>query len=217
MLDTLEEFFRGQVSGIGTTPKLVAAGETYDLPASTGFEEGLALLLDWLDDKGLNPTSLAGFGHRIVHGGSHFVQPLRVGDKELEELEKLRSLAPLHLPFGLSVLRITRQTCARTCRTLPVSTRPFHATQPELATRLPLPRSYFDKGYRRYGFHGLNYEHVVDELPRITGQAPAPPRHCSALGVWRFHVRHSRWQKRCHHHGLFDGRWLGYGHAHGLD
>ena len=213
--DTLDEFFRGQVSGIGTTPKLVAAGETYDLPASTGFEEGLALLLDWLDDKGLNPTSLAGFGHRIVHGGSHFVQPLRVGDKELEELEKLRSLAPLHLPFGLSVLRITRKLRPHLPHIACFDTA-FHATQPELATRLPLPRSYFDKGYRRYGFHGLNYEHVVDELPRMTGQ-PLPRRIIAAhLGSGASMCAILDGKKRCHHHGLFDGRWLGDGHAHRL-
>ena len=55
----------------------------------------------------------------------------------------------------------------------------FHATQPELATRLPLPRAYFDKGYRRYGFHGLNYEHVVEALPRMTGK-PLPRRLLAA-------------------------------------
>jgi len=55
----------------------------------------------------------------------------------------------------------------------------FHATQPELATRLPLPRSYFDKGYRRYGFHGLNYQHVVEALPHVSGK-PLPRRLLAA-------------------------------------
>jgi acetate kinase len=176
--DTLEEFFRGQVSGIGTAPRLVAGGETRDLAASTGFSEGLALLLEWLDSKGLSPAALAGFGHRIVHGGTRYVQPLRVGDAELEDLEKLRALAPLHLPFGLSVLRITR-ALRPTPPHIACFDTAFHATQTELATRLPLPRAYFDKGYRRYGFHGLNYEHVVDALPAMTGQ-PLPRRIVAA-------------------------------------
>ena len=55
----------------------------------------------------------------------------------------------------------------------------FHATQPELETRLPIPRDYFDRGYRRYGFHGLNYQHVVEALPRLTGQ-PLPRRLLAA-------------------------------------
>jgi acetate kinase len=160
---SLDELFRGQISGIGTTPKLVAAGEVVELPVDTGFAGSLALLLDWLDAKGLKPSSLAAFGHRIVHGGTRFVQPLKVDEATLSELEKLRSLAPLHLPFGLSVLRTTRQLHPHLPHIACFDTA-FHATQPELMTRLPLPRTYFDKGYRRYGFHGLNYEHVVNVL-----------------------------------------------------
>jgi acetate kinase len=164
---TLKEHLRGQISGIGTAPRLEAAGQVQDLAADTGFAEGLAVLLQWLDAHGLAPSSLAGFGHRIVHGGTRYVNPTRVDDATLIELEKLRSLAPLHLPFGLSVLRITRQLRPHLPHIACFDTA-FHATQPELATRLPLPRAYFDKGYRRYGFHGLNYEHVVNEL-RVDG------------------------------------------------
>lgn len=159
----LSEIIRGQVSGIRTAPRLELDGATQNLPADTGFSEGLALLLEALDDRGLSPASLAGFGHRIVHGGTRYVDPTRVDDATLEQLEKLRALAPLHLPFGLSVLRITRKLRPHLPHIACFDTA-FHATQAKLATRLPLPRVYFDKGYRRYGFHGLNYEHVVDEL-----------------------------------------------------
>ncbi len=164
---SLEEIIRGQISGIGTSPALVALGKSETLPRDTGFADGLALLLQWLDDHGLNPTALAGFGHRIVHGGTRYVRPIKVDEPTLVELEKLRSLAPLHLPFGLSVLRITRQLRPHLPHVACFDTA-FHSTQTELSTRLPLPRKYFDKGYRRYGFHGLNYEHVVDELRHTT-------------------------------------------------
>jgi acetate kinase len=175
---TLKEFCRGQVSGIGTSPRLVVEGTVRDLPPKTGFAEGLALMLEWLEQRGISQEALSGFGHRIVHGGTKYVQPLRVGDEEVAALEALRALAPLHLPFGLSVLRIMRRLCPSLPHVACFDTA-FHSTQPELATRLPLPRSYFDKGYRRYGFHGLNYEHVVDELPRITGK-PLPMRIIAA-------------------------------------
>jgi acetate kinase len=161
--DNLQEFMRGQISGIGLAPRLEVANDIHILPVDTGFAEGLALLLDWLSDHGLEPTALAGFGHRIVHGGTQYVQPTRIDDQTVVQLEKLRALAPLHLPFGLSVLRITRRLRPHLPHIACFDTA-FHATQTELATRLPLPRAYFDKGYRRYGFHGLNYEHVVAEL-----------------------------------------------------
>ncbi len=160
---TLAEILRGQISGMGLAPRLEADGEVRKLAADTGFAEGLALLMQWLAHKGLNPDSLAGIGHRVVHGGTQYVQPTLVDDATLTELEKLRALAPLHLPFGLSVLRVTLKMHPL-LRHVACFDTAFHATQPELATRLPLPRAYFDKGYRRYGFHGLNYEHVVEVL-----------------------------------------------------
>ncbi len=164
---TINEKVRGQVSGLGTAPQLKTDDAVLDLPHNTGFAESLTLLLQWMDAQGVSPDSLVGFGHRIVHGGTHYVQPTRVDDATFTELEKLRSLAPLHLPFGLSMLRITRKLRLDLPHIACFDTA-FHATQTELATRLPLPRAYFDKGYRRYGFHGLNYEHVVNEL-RVKG------------------------------------------------
>jgi acetate kinase len=162
---SLTEVLRGQISGMGIAPRLEVAGEVRTLPVDTGFAGGLELLLAWLAAHGLETSSLAGIGHRIVHGGTRYVQPTLVDDVTLTELEKLRALAPLHLPFGLSVLRIMRGLLPSLPQIACFDTA-FHATQSELATRLPLPRAYYNKGYRRYGFHGLNYEHVVEELRR---------------------------------------------------
>ena len=113
----------------------------------------------------------------------------------------------------LGVLREMRRSRPM-CRTSRASTRPFMPAA-ELATRLPLPRAYFDKGYRRYGFHGLNYEHVVDALP---GKPASPcPGGCSRrISASAPHVRHPRRQERCNHHGLLDRRWTGDGNAHRL-
>ena len=101
-----------------------------------------------------------------------------MNDAIQHDLEALRALAPLHLPFGLGVLREMRRVAPEVPNIACFDTA-FHATQPELATRLPLPRTYFDKGYRRYGFHGLNYEHVVEALPQLTGK-PLPRRLLAA-------------------------------------
>jgi acetate kinase len=105
-----------------------------------------------------------------VHGGKRYVMPVIVDDHIQSELEGLRVLAPLHLPFGLGVLKETRRMAPGLANVACFDTA-FHATQSEIETRLPIPRFYFDKGYRRYGFHGLNYEHVVETLPQVTGRS----------------------------------------------
>ncbi len=170
---------KGQVSGIGSRPRLEIEGDAQqDVPDDTTPSEGLHLALAWLAEHGHEPEQFKGIGHRIVHGGTRYVTPIIVNDDVQHDLEALRALAPLHLPFGLGVLRDMRRASPRVPNIACFDTA-FHATQPELATRLPIPRAYFDKGYRRYGFHGLNYEHVVDALPRITGR-PLPRRLLAA-------------------------------------
>ena len=163
----LSERLRGQVSGIGTAPQLVCGEISRLLPAATTYRDGLAILLAFLRDEGVSQTVLRGIGHRVVHGGAAFVSPTLIDDTVLTTLDSLRSLAPLHLPFGIGVLRDMRALLPEVPQVACFDTA-FHATQPELATRLPLPRVYRDKGYRRYGFHGLNYEHIVSALPAQT-------------------------------------------------
>jgi acetate kinase len=171
--------FKGQVSGIGSHPQLEIGGQDHrPVPHVTTPSEGLLVAAEWLSDHGHEPALFAGIGHRIVHGGTRYVAPVVVDDRVHADLDALTALAPLHLPFGLDVLKEMRGLAPEVPNIACFDTA-FHATQPELATRLPIPRAYFDRGYRRYGFHGLNYEHVVDALPRLTGQ-PLPRRLLAA-------------------------------------
>jgi len=169
---------KGQISAVGSQARLTVGDANQDLPQVKNMDDAQTVLLQWLADSHSSSEELIAVGHRIVHGGSIYVQPCQVNDQILTELDTLRKLAPLHLPFGLGVLRQMRQSRPRLVHIACFDTA-FHATQPELATRLPIPRSYFDKGYRRYGFHGLNYEHVVDALPKHTGR-PLPRRILAA-------------------------------------
>ncbi|MCA3559737.1 MAG: acetate kinase [Aestuariivirga sp.] len=175
----LKLLMKGQVSGIGSKPRLEADGHSSrEVPHVTSPGEGLLVAAEWLADNGHEPGQFIGIGHRIVHGGTQYVSPVVVDDQVQRDLDALRMLAPLHLPFGLGVLREMRRVAPEVPNIACFDTA-FHATQPELATRLPLPRNYFDKGYRRYGFHGLNYQHVVEALPRISGK-PLPRRLLAA-------------------------------------
>lgn len=170
---------KGQVAGIGSQPRLEIDGQPpRAVPEVKTPSEGLRVATAWLAGMGHAPSDFAGIGHRIVHGGTRYVQPTLVDDDVQHHLEAMRALAPLHLPFGVGVLTEMRQIAPRVANIACFDTA-FHATQPELATRLPIPRPYFDKGYRRYGFHGLNYEHVVQALPEQTGK-PLPRRLLAA-------------------------------------
>jgi acetate kinase len=169
VFDGLELRLKGQVAGIGSAPRLEVEGVRRDVPEVATPAEGLLVAAEWLSDHGFEPAMFHGIGHRIVHGGTRYVVPIVVDDHVQHELEALRALAPLHLPFGLGVLKEMRRI-APDLPSIACFDTAFHATQPELATRLPIPRGYFERGYRRYGFHGLNYAHVAEALPRQTGK-----------------------------------------------
>ncbi|HXU94097.1 MAG TPA: acetate kinase [Gallionella sp.] len=114
----------------------------------------------------LGDVRVSAVGHRFVHGGDVDVQARLADDAERTRLGELEPLAPLHLPGNLMGLDLCHEhfgvpqvVCFDTA---------FHATMPETARRLPIPR---ETGLRRYGFHGLNYAHVADVLPSLIGNA----------------------------------------------
>ncbi|HEX6786408.1 MAG TPA: acetate/propionate family kinase [Acidimicrobiales bacterium] len=98
-------------------------------------------------------------GHRIVHGGPDHDRPALVDDGLLTELRALVPLAPLHLPAQIATLETTAQRVPGVPQVACFDTA-FHRRMPEVAQRLPLPTSLWDRGVRRYGFHGLSYEYV---------------------------------------------------------
>lgn len=102
-------------------------------------------------------------GHRFVHGGARFVDPVVVDDAVLADLESLVPLAPLHLPVSLACLEAMRARSPSTPQIACFDTA-FHAHMPEVARRLPLPDRFVGRGLRRFGFHGLSYEHVMASL-----------------------------------------------------
>ncbi|MCL5022392.1 MAG: acetate/propionate family kinase [Nitrospirae bacterium] len=113
--------------------------------------------------EGLRFPSPAGVGHRIVHGGPDHEEPSRIDVRLLDDLRRLTPFAPLHLPGEIQVI----EAVAAHFRELPQVAcfdTAFHRRMPEVAQRLPLDRELWDKGVRRYGFHGLSYEYVMSAL-----------------------------------------------------
>jgi acetate kinase len=102
-------------------------------------------------------------GHRVVHGGPQHAAPVRVTVQLLEQLRAYVPLARQHLPAQLEVMQFTTAALPSLPQVACFDTA-FHHSLPELAQRLPLPRKLWDDGLRRYGFHGLSFEYIVQAL-----------------------------------------------------
>ncbi|MFM9843153.1 MAG: acetate/propionate family kinase [Dongiaceae bacterium] len=184
--DALTLQLRGQIAGIGTTPRLEAKdaqGETLDL-ATTGaigdHRAAIATLLDWLKRSG-HGTSLAGAGHRVVHGGTAFTGHCRLTPDAVAQLAALEPLAPHHQPHNVAAIRALAAQMPDLPQVACFDTA-FHATQPPEARRLALPRDLAAKGLQRYGFHGLSYEYVTQRLRDLSGGALPQKLVISHLG-----------------------------------
>lgn len=123
-------------------------------------------LLDWLDQR-LESVSVAGIGHRIVHGMTR-TAPARVTGALIEELRATSSYAPEHLPGEIKLIEALRERSPELPQVLCFDTA-FHRDLRPPASLLPIPRRYTAKGVRRYGFHGLSYAYLLEELARIAG------------------------------------------------
>ena len=139
--------------------------------ASNELDHDIALdhLFAWLDGRQATPPFVA-VGHRVVHGGDRHVAPVVVTDDVRRELEALVPLAPLHQPHNLKPIDAVRRRWPDVVQVACFDTA-FHAGQSRVARAFALPRAITDRGVRRYGFHGLSYEYVATQLPRVIGDA----------------------------------------------
>jgi len=131
-------------------------------------------LIHWLGRR-LGGKTIAAVGHRIVHGGDRFFQPTLVTPKLLKELRRLTPFDLEHLPGELTLLETFHQRWPQVPQVACFDTA-FHHDLPRVAQLLPLPRRWEAKGVRRYGFHGLSYEYLVEELARVAGRPAARGR-----------------------------------------
>jgi len=175
--DGLKRDLRGQVSGLGTAAHLVARRGAVVVAdrglsdAPMGHAEALGVLMDFLRAEPGGAT-IAGVGHRVVHGGLEFMAPTVVDAATLGRLERYVPLAPLHQPHNLSAIRLLAEALPGVPQVACFDTA-FHRTIPEVAQVYALPRRFAEAGVRRYGFHGLSYEFVASVLPALDVRAAA--------------------------------------------
>ncbi len=170
---------RGQVTGLGATPHLVAhdadgvelANQQWPDGPPPPFAEVLDTLLTFVDAHA-GQGGLAAVGHRVVHGGADHLAPARVTPALLDELEALTRLDPLHMPHNIAPIKAMASARPGLPQAACFDTA-FHSTLPPVACRTGLPRALEADGIRRYGFHGLSYEYIAG---RLAEQAPALAR-----------------------------------------
>ncbi|TPG05944.1 acetate/propionate family kinase [Rhodanobacter glycinis] len=137
-------------------------GETVSLDAAQPYHSALAYLRQRIVAR-LNGRRIVAIAHRVVHGGSKYFAPVRVDAAVLTDLQSYIPLAPLHQPFALEAIaallaelpQLTQVACFDTA---------FHQSMPTVEKMLPLPRSVWNQGLRRYGFHGLSYAYQSQVL-----------------------------------------------------
>jgi len=167
--DTVEPTLRvgGQVDGIGRTPQLVLQTEdnstTTPCSAQT-HRDALAAVLDALAPY-LEGLTIAGIGHRVVHGGPDFADPVRVTPEIEAALSDLVPLAPLHQPHNLAGIAAARDLFPDAVQVACFDTA-FHRGHPWVNDTFALPRRFYEDGIRRYGFHGLSYDYITGVIAR---------------------------------------------------
>lgn len=167
---------RGQLDGVGTQPRLKVRDEyevslvdrEYTAQAVSSVQQAITLTGAWLREQ-FQGEPLRAVGHRVVHGGADFAQPVLVDDTVLAALEKLIPLAPLHQPHNLAAIRALQMSQPDVPQVACFDTA-FHRSHPLLSDLYALPYEYYVRGIRRYGFHGISYEYIASILPRV---APA--------------------------------------------
>lgn len=164
---------RGQIERIGAAGTVLTAKgcterENFTQPVvGSNFSRAVASFLDWTRSQGIEKNLIA-VGHRIVHGGPRYHTSQLVTPQLRQELHRLISLAPAHLPSELLLLEALQKRLP-TLPQIACFDTAFHHDMPHVAQLLPIPRRENNADLRRYGFHGLSYEFLLSELVRTDG------------------------------------------------
>ncbi len=170
---------RGQAEALFTSPRFVAKDADGRILTEKSWGEGAQLGHDGALDHlvaflrtDFAQHRLAAVGHRVVHGGLDYSEPVRVDATVLSALEKFVPLAPLHQPHNLAPIRALIKLAPSLPQVACFDTA-FHRNQPGVAQAFALPKAITDRGVRRYGFHGLSYEYIAHTLPQYDARAAA--------------------------------------------
>ncbi len=169
----------GQVENIGRPETILRLYPPADQVApkefsSGGHEEATRQLLDWFASQA-EFDMISVVAHRLVHGGPKYREPQPITPELLDELRRISPLDPDHLPAEIEMIQAIRERFPQLAQIACFDTA-FAAQIPPIARLLPIPRRYAAMGVQRYGFHGLSYTFLLEELRRLDGDEAAQGR-----------------------------------------
>jgi acetate kinase len=176
---TPRRLLQGKMDRIGSDhASLTVEPQTGQAPVHLEVEPGkrtaaVDFLMDWLESQPLFKT-IGGVGHRVVHGMLR-TAPQLVTAQLLKELKRIIPFDPEHLPRELELIEALQRRYPQLPQAVCFDTA-FHRSMPRVATQLPIPRRYAAKGVQRYGFHGLSYTFLMQELARLSDPAAVQGR-----------------------------------------
>jgi acetate kinase len=178
--DPLQRVLEGGIERIGLPE---AALRVKGLDQADNFSRSVAapdhttavgVLMDWVEERS-GRDALTAVGHRVVHGGPNYSKPQRITPEMIDELHRLSPFDPEHLPEEILLTEAFQRRFPDLPQVACFDTA-FHHDLPRVARLLPIPRRYEALGVRRYGFHGLSYAFLLEELARVAGTKAAQDR-----------------------------------------
>lgn len=165
------------IEGIGTGSATLLPDATFNEATiekvdASDYLAAVHLIREWLETKNV---ALDAIGYRVVHGGERYKAPTIVDDEVIEYLTSISSLAPNHMPGAIECINAFRSVYPVVVHVACFDTS-FFADIPALAKTLPIPKSISDEGVRRYGFHGLSYQYILEDFRKHEGDEAARGR-----------------------------------------
>ncbi|MEO8338641.1 MAG: acetate/propionate family kinase [Nitrospirota bacterium] len=178
--DSLRRILEGGIERVGLPEatlrvKGVNASDNFSRPVvAPDHTAAVGVLMDWIEARS-ERDAVTAVGHRVVHGGPTYSQPQRITADMVEELHRLSPFDPEHLPEEILLTEAFHRRFPDLPQVACFDTA-FHHDLPRVARLLPIPRRYEAQGVRRYGFHGLSYAFLMEELARLAGTEAAHGR-----------------------------------------
>lgn len=177
---SLHKILEGGIERIGLSKTVLRVkgldrADNFSMPVTApDHAAAVGVLIDWIEGSNKADVLMA-IGHRIVHGGPKYSSAQKITAEMIEELKRLESFDPEHLPEEILLAVVFHRRFPHLSQVACFDTA-FHHNLPRAAKILPIPRRYEAKGVRRYGFHGLSYEFLMGELERLAGPVAANGR-----------------------------------------
>jgi acetate kinase len=173
--EPLTQILSGEIENIGTENVQLTFNnfsthkkEELGIKAAT-YDSAAEYLVDWMDKQRMD--QVIAIGHRIVHGMQH-IEPELISPELIQELKEISAFDPEHLPEEIKLIELFNKRYPAIPQIACFDTS-FHTSMPSIAKMLSIPRRYYDMGIQRYGFHGLSYSYLMEELKSVAGEKAA--------------------------------------------